>query len=408
LALFKESDQKVFKSSYTFVNIGFNKGYNFATWLNVFAPSWNVDASHWYEALKTMPTLKVDHLCGSCSDCKVKPYQLPLVGKDPSIHIVGVDLNKHNIDVVNATLAVIRKSKQITEDMLSVTLIHAAGGNDNAGAPATLKIPRCESGDELCKIPTDGTVLDTSIQYDDVPILGIDKLVRGLHLTRHKHLRSDRSAQKQATAGDHHGASSSSSSSGGGRGGGRNMEGGASGEGGVIDLLHIDTEGNDAEVLKSARSVLRHRRVRVLIFEYHGYTPWDKSQLADVQQEITKNDMECFFMGQNRLWPISGTCWHRDYEFHHWSNVMCVLRSDSWYEAIQPIVVTPNSILTRFREGELIQAHRMAQVYVVLNQTLCGFHSMDALTRRGYDLSQVRHVQQCEVNNILPMGPMLQ
>jgi hypothetical protein len=397
--LFKESDQKAFKSSYTFVNIGFNKGYNFATWLNVFAPSWNVDASHWYEALKTMPTLKADHLCGSCLDCKVKPYEVPFVGKDPSIHIVGVDLNKHNIDVVNSTLAVIRQSKQITEDMLSVTLIHAAGGNDNTGAPATLKIPRCESGDELCKIPTDGSVLDASLQYDDVPILGIDKLVRGLHLTRHKHLRNEKSAQKHAKTDSGSGAS-------GGSGGGKG--GGAGSEGGVIDLLHIDTEGNDAEVLKSARSVLRHRRVRVLIFEYHRYSPWDKSQLADVQKEITKNDMECFFMGQNRLWPISGTCWHEKFEFHEWSNVMCVLRTDSWYAAIQPIVVTADSIRSRFREGELIQAHRMAQVYVVLNQTLCGFNSLDALTSRGYNLSEVRRVQQCEVNFVLPLGPMLQ
>jgi hypothetical protein len=176
----------------------------------------------------------------------------------------------------------------------------------------------------------------------------------------------------------------------------------------VIDLLHIDTEGNDAEVLKSARSVLRHKRVRVLIFEYHAFSPWDKSQLRDVVKEMARNGLECFFMGQNRLWPISGTCWHAKYEFHQWSNVMCVLRSDSWYAAIQSIVVSADSVRGRFQEGELLQAHRQPQVYVVLNHTLHGFNSMDALTKRGYDVSTVRRVQQCEITYILPEGSTLQ
>jgi hypothetical protein len=385
LVLFKEVDQNVQKSSYTFINIGFNKGYNFATWLNVFAPSTNIDAPKWHEALQTIPNLTLS--CGACNDCKVPPFQIspPLSGKDPSIHMVGVDLNKLNIDVVNATLAFLKRSRQIPDDLLSVDLIHAAAGNDNDGAATILKIPRCESGHEMCKIPTNATDANTSVPYDDVPLLGIDKLVRSLHLARRKQLSGGRKLHEHAVSS----AVGSSASLG----------------PAVIDVLHIDTEGNDAEVLKSARAVLRRRRVRALIFEYHRFSPWDRSLLADVLAQIIRHDMECFFMGRNRLWPISGNCWHPYYEFHNWSNVMCVLRTDIWYQAIQPLIVTADRLRGRVQEGDLVAAER--QVYVVLEGKLRGFNSMDALTTRGYNVSRVRKVQKCEITYLLPRGPVL-
>jgi hypothetical protein len=172
----------------------------------------------------------------------------------------------------------------------------------------------------------------------------------------------------------------------------------------MIDILHIDTEGNDAEVLKSAPKVLHHRRVRILIFEYHYFGLWNNTRLHDVVNNLGKHNLECYFMGQTHLWPISHSCWHDYYEFHYWSNVMCVLRSDPWYAALQPLVQTADALRGQFKEGDLIKGHRQAQVYVVRNGTRHGFNSLSAFTSRGYSVDHIKAVRYCDVAYVLPQG----
>ena len=58
---------------------------------------------------------------------------------------------------------------------------------------------------------------------------------------------------------------------------------------------------------------------------------------------------------------FSGSCWHDRYEFHSWSNVLCVLRDDPWHQAITPYILLPASTL--LPEGFLIRFSDSPTVY---------------------------------------------
>ena len=107
-----------------------------------------------------------------------------------------------------------------------------------------------------------------------------------------------------------------------------------------VDILKIDTEGHDAIVLQGAYPLFEKQLIRVVVFEYHDLPPWDTFRLEDVVGKLDVCGYECYFEGARRLWPISGGCWDDKYEFHHWSNVMCILRSDVWYEVVQEFDVS--------------------------------------------------------------------
>ena len=77
------------------------------------------------------------------------------------------------------------------------------------------------------------------------------------------------------------------------------------------------------------------------MFEYHRNGKWKNYKLKLVIDNITGHGYDCYWQGQRRLWPITG-CWHNRYEFHNWSNVMCLLREDPWHYAIQHLVVATN------------------------------------------------------------------
>ncbi len=96
----------------------------------------------------------------------------------------------------------------------------------------------------------------------------------------------------------------------------------------VVDILMIDTEGNDPQVLQGARELLRGHQVRVVLFEYHRTGQWETQKLGPVISQLDADGYCCYWQGQERLWPITG-CWDDLYEFHNWSNVLCVLNEVS-------------------------------------------------------------------------------
>src|SRR5687767_13340583 len=98
----------------------------------------------------------------------------------------------------------------------------------------------------------------------------------------------------------------------------------------IVDMLFIDTEGHDPIILAGAESQLERRLVRCLAFEYHEMGEWRSHQLEDVVRRLDSIGYDCFLQGTDQLWPLSGACWHPGYEFHAWSNVLCVLRGDIW------------------------------------------------------------------------------
>mmetsp|Transcript_92753 Transcript_92753/g.248064 ORF Transcript_92753/g.248064 Transcript_92753/m.248064 type:complete len:562 (+) Transcript_92753:562-2247(+) len=99
-----------------------------------------------------------------------------------------------------------------------------------------------------------------------------------------------------------------------------------------IDILKIDTEGNDWNVIDGARDVIEGGLVGSVIVEYGGFWSrhtWEVSNLASVprqQEELMwpnlkgvvqwfwERGYEGYFMGTRQLIPIYGQFWHDWYE----------------------------------------------------------------------------------------------
>lgn len=95
-----------------------------------------------------------------------------------------------------------------------------------------------------------------------------------------------------------------------------------------IDMLSIDTEGNDARAILGAIHTLPI--VRFLEFEYHWVGRWAQSDLQDIIDLLDQFMFDCYWQGnQGQLWKITG-CWHDSYyQKRGWSNVGCVKRSET-------------------------------------------------------------------------------
>ena len=106
-----------------------------------------------------------------------------------------------------------------------------------------------------------------------------------------------------------------------------------------VDVLMLDTEGNDPKVISGSELLLKNKDVRALLFEYHRNGQWETVKLRGVVEQVAQYGYDCYWQGQARLWPITG-CWHDNYEFHNWSNVICLLREDPWHAAVQHLVVS--------------------------------------------------------------------
>jgi hypothetical protein len=121
-----------------FINIGVNKGYNFAVWMNVFAQWTSSTPKTWFDSLSilspnmTGKSCGGDH-CGCCKDCHSTfdtaniPQLLPDM-KKPSILMVGVDLNNNTIELLGSVLDSI-KSEPTKHNLEGITfhIQHAAG-----------------------------------------------------------------------------------------------------------------------------------------------------------------------------------------------------------------------------------------------------------------------------------------
>ena len=95
-----------------------------------------------------------------------------------------------------------------------------------------------------------------------------------------------------------------------------------------IDILSIDTEGNDMPVILGALRTLPI--VKYLEFEYHSVNSWANSDLQDLIELLDEFGFECFWGGNDgQLWRLTG-CWHDFYYAQrHWSNVVCSSRSQT-------------------------------------------------------------------------------
>ena len=329
------------EKTHIFINVGFNKGYNLASWMNAFIPEKNVTPKSWYKALVNSNMSKFAE-CGACQDCKFEfPQSLPKFSETQhrnatrDVVFIGIDLNCKNIDVVNE---IIGKVKSTTDLSMSdvTTYLACAAVSDHTGV---VQLPKCNPSYEACSIhfgvekniseadtSTVGAYNHTSVlpatsDTVSIPMLTLDNYMQNFthsHMHNHKHVRRLAQFLSKPTTPIPRASQ--------------------------IDILLIDAEGYDALVIKGSKLLLKKKAVRCLIFEYHKVIPWSDMLLETTIQEIHSFGYDCFFEGQSRLWRISGECWHSLYEFHQWSNVMCLLKTDVWLKSIHKYIVTQDTI----------------------------------------------------------------
>ena len=105
LEAMQEMDIEENRINGVYVNIGFNKGYNFANWMSLFVPWSPMTPNKWGDALVTFLDPTKQDLCGFCGDCTSNFHKTVRNDSRKGEQIfIGVDINKYNINVVSRVL----------------------------------------------------------------------------------------------------------------------------------------------------------------------------------------------------------------------------------------------------------------------------------------------------------------
>ena len=248
-----------------FVDIGYNKGYNFAIWAAIWLPESNINPQVWFEAinhaLRYQKFNKKEH-CGVCSDCNTS---MPVIDRSPKelkitkrtnddLRIIGIDLNPLlEVLIHNVTKYIARRFKY----RLQIQLIVAAGSNTTGHTNVLDCKNSANSISELCRIASNS---DNGGGKEVIllPTISVDSMF------------ADKSLK-------------------------------------LIDILMIDAEGSDPLVLLGAMESLSQGKIRLLIFEYHNFCPWPKFPLKLFVDKLAMFDYVCYFEGFHALWRITGS-----------------------------------------------------------------------------------------------------
>ena len=301
----------------TFVNIGFNKGYKFV----FFASGWSwgdggLNASSWHGALHSFARSHAVKfypgvLCGlGCNDC-TEPHNATKIGsvgtgtvpirQDEIPLFIGIDLNVQNVKLFEGAL------QATSQPLQSIRALVFAGAISNVSDALDVTVPDCELGDENCSIKR-ANVADSLSGYvvgvnaSLVPAYSFDGLLRDWQ----RNGTLPKRPQSHSDA--------------------------------VIDFLYVDVEGFDALVLSGAGESIRRGQVRVVLFEYSPWLQWSLS--LHEMLSVLLPGMQCYYMGQRRLWKLSGDCFSPVYSARSWSNIICVKSSDIWAATLDGLAVT--------------------------------------------------------------------
>eukprot|EP00963_Diacronema_lutheri_P008205 scaffold723_cov333-Pavlova_lutheri.AAC.3 len=95
-----------------------------------------------------------------------------------------------------------------------------------------------------------------------------------------------------------------------------------------VNILKIDTEGNDARVLLGAVQTLTHLSPEYLTFENHKVGHWSQFDLRDVVDFLDNLFYTCFWATSKGIIVRLTGCWDARYSaMKGWSNVACYHRS---------------------------------------------------------------------------------
>lgn len=311
------------------INIGFNKGYNFALFTSLWTQN-NVDVKMWYDALVE---IGIDD-CGQCFDCTARILNptaknqlktgttLTNSSLITPLVLVGVELQQRSVRNVRRVINKFMRKIPSWNSSVHIHTIHAAGSN----RVGEIWVHRCgyKGTNEWCSIVSDlilekRNATEIAAKFDSIPVLTVDSLVTELiannslnikQYHRHKSsIHNNRALSPPVAAMRGHG-------------------------GVVIDILMIDTEGYDALVLEGAKKTLHSCLVRMIVFEYHSVCPWAESSLESVVQMLAALSYDCYFEGNARVWRLTD-CWDPLWELRFWSNVLCLKRGDIWHQIIE-------------------------------------------------------------------------
>jgi len=96
---------------------------------------------------------------------------------------------------------------------------------------------------------------------------------------------------------------------------------------GPINVLQIDVEGFDFDVLFGAGSVLD--RTQYLEFEYNQGGNWGALHISDAVKLLDGKGFTCYWSGKKKLWRFNDCEFDIYKDWHGWSNIACVHRSQT-------------------------------------------------------------------------------
>jgi FkbM family methyltransferase len=101
-----------------------------------------------------------------------------------------------------------------------------------------------------------------------------------------------------------------------------------------VDILKIDTEGNDSLVLLGSIHTISTLRPSYITFENHGIGHWKKASLEETIDLLNGLAYTCFWSTYDGHLIRITSCWDSSYEYKEWSNVACYNRSDKEFAEI--------------------------------------------------------------------------
>jgi len=257
------------------LNVGANKGYEVASFLERYQPSRGVTRRRWYMGIRRIAAdAKSGYLTwisrGACGDGRqsIREEKELLTSKDSVRHV-----EVHAVELMDTNAAIIRN---ITKELHVNDIVHVYQQAVSNGT-SLVQIPsRAHLGSERGSICT-----HKCRKHKEVMSATLDDFVMMHNLA---------------------------------------------------PLFHviIDTEGWDALVLEGFRATLKRQQIGILEFEYHTYGYWDtknpeaRSLRNTVQWLKEEAGYSCFFQASDNLIPISPPCWADEFEIRRWSNVLCL------------------------------------------------------------------------------------
>ncbi|KAL7461827.1 hypothetical protein ACHAXS_002233 [Conticribra weissflogii] len=311
-------------SPYLILDIGCNKGYTSADFLDALSPGTHMNPHSLVEAIESIAqedNTKYDRDCGVCNDCK-KPLNPDTTTRravdvhcfEPSPATYQMLTRAHKKLMPKDNDSDNKHSENNHENDINNGAkwhIHNVGLHQIDGQLSWHKACASAVGDELCTIVPEGTP-----DAITVPVITVDSFLRDTYM-------SDPN------------------------GGNKEMP--------LVHMLKIDAEGLDPAVITGSRTLLSQNRAVMVMFEFNpGLSEKDpphgmwgkrgnpKKTLLEVVQELDDLGYDCYldtrvprekekFRGEAvkeapALYRITGGCLKEEPKVRGWANVVCASR----------------------------------------------------------------------------------